>query len=116
MAATAIYNSFLLCYVEAKYRTGVLIRLALELLCMLQCVIPRGEVGRERVGTAFPHSFHVLLKTSWKLFKNGYFLDAFPYLFCFHYIPGYTKLNLITCILCVKRIILGGRCSDGTRI
>jgi len=62
MAPTAIYNSFLLYCVEAKYLSpGFFIRIALELLYMSQRDIPRGVVRRESVGTAFPHLFHVLL-------------------------------------------------------
>jgi len=49
----------------------------------------RGVVGRERVGTAFPHFFQVLLsKWVWSCFKMASFLGAFPHLFCYHYITA----------------------------
>jgi len=38
-------------------------------------IVTMGVVGRERVGTAFPHIFMFC-------FEVGYFLDAFPPLFC----------------------------------
>jgi len=49
-------------------------------------IASRGVVGRERVGTAFPHLFHDFIKYCFKvsltLFKMVSFLSAFPHLFC----------------------------------
>jgi len=39
---------------------------------------PRGVVGRERVGTAFPHLFTFSCKMSLKLFQSGYFSGCVP--------------------------------------
>jgi len=39
-------------------------------------------MGRERVGTAFPHLFQVLLQNELEAVLKWLFLDAFPHLFC----------------------------------
>jgi len=38
----------------------------------------RGVVGRERVGTAFPHLFHVLLEYELEAVKNCLFFGCVP--------------------------------------
>jgi len=49
---------------------------------ILPCVVCRGVVEWERVGTAFPRLFHVLLESEFKsCFKMASFLGAFPHLF-----------------------------------
>jgi len=53
-------------------------------------ITTRDIAGRERVGTAFPHLFHVLLRNEFEAaLKWLVFLGAFPHLFCQHHIPDY---------------------------
>jgi len=46
------------------------------ILTQTRCV-----VGRERVGMAFPHLFHVLFKMALKGPSNGYVFGCVPHLF-----------------------------------
>jgi len=47
----------------------------------------RGEVEGHAWERRLHTSFTFWFKMSWKLFQNGNFLDAFPNLLCYHYIP-----------------------------
>jgi len=44
----------------------------------MYCVITRGVVGREGVGTAFPHLFHVLLQNELKAVLKWLFFGCVP--------------------------------------
>ena len=82
--ASAIPAAYLLCSTDIRRDTrAAWCSCSCELLCCnVECVLLRGVVGRENVGTAFPHLFHVLLWNELYVILNGYFVRCVPTLFC----------------------------------